>query len=173
MMRERLHVRFFVCRNIRIGILISFFLIALTVEAATTEEGRRIKSDDREALSQTVGGLVSAWNQNDAESISKLFLADAELIMPNGKVARSRGDIRQKLLDEWRGKLKDTTLSHVVEDVAIVSTSAVVKGKYRLNGVKVLGIEKTPQGSFIIQHKKHQGRWMISRAELLRDDAGG
>ena len=151
---------------------ICFLSIPLSVTAAATEVGGRITSDNREVLSQAVNGLVSAWNRHDAEQIAELLLADAELIMPNGNVARSRAGIRQKLLDEWRGRLQDTRLSHVVEDVAVLdSGTAVVKGKYRLNGVKVLGFEKSPEGSFIIQHKKSQDRWMIAKAELRSGNA--
>jgi len=46
-----------------------------------------------------------------------------------------------------------------------------VKGKYRLEGVKILGFEKAPEGGFVFSHKKDQGRWIIETAELLRNAA--
>ena len=92
--------------------------------------------------------------------------------MPTGKIARTRSAIRQRLLEEWNGKLKDTTLTHVVEAVSLQgSDAAVVKGRYRLNGVKIMRFENAPEGSFIFRHKRQQGRWMILKAELLRDEA--
>ena len=156
----------------RMGILglILFLLIPLSAKAVTTTEAGRKNPDNRELLAKAVEGLVSAWNANDAETIARLFLPNAVLIMPSGNIARSRSGIRARLLDEWRGKLKDTTLIHALENVAVLdSDTAVVKGKYRLNGVKILGFEKAPEGSFVIRHKKQQGRWMIAKAELLRD----
>ena len=101
-----------------------------------------------------------------------LFLPDAVLVMPTGKIARTRSGIRERLIDEWNGKLKDTRLSHAVEAVSLEGNdTAVVKGKYRLEGVKVLGFEKAPEGSFVFNHKKAQGRWMIAKAELQRNEA--
>jgi len=45
------------------------------------------------------------------------------------------------VLDEWSGKIKAT-----VESVSFESKdTAVVKGKYRLDGLKVLGFEKAPE----------------------------
>jgi uncharacterized protein (TIGR02246 family) len=171
MISGRLRMRVFLCRSFGILGLISFILIPFPVRAAAANDVGRINSDNRAVVSRAVDGLVSAWNQYDAERIAELFLPDAELVMPNGKVARSRAEIRQNLLEEWGGRLQDTTLSHVVEDVVLDSGTAVVKGKYRLNGVKILGFEKSPEGSFTIKHKKEQGRWMISKAELRRDNA--
>ena len=49
--------------------------------------------------------------------------------------------------------------------------TAVVKGRYRLKGVKILGFEKAPEGGFVFSHKKDQGGWMIETAELLRNAA--
>lgn len=69
--------------------------------------------------------------------------------------------------------MKDTTLSHAVEHVAVLDgDTAVVKGRYRLNGLKVFGFERSPEGAFVFRHKKQQGRWMISKAELARDSQG-
>jgi hypothetical protein len=44
----------------------------------------------------------------------------------------------------------------------------VVKGKYQLQGMKLLGMEKSPEGSFTFRQTKREGRWMISKAEVLR-----
>jgi uncharacterized protein (TIGR02246 family) len=127
-------------------------------------------SHNREVLSKAVEALVSAWNKRDAEVISRLFLPDAVLVMPTGKIARTRAAIRERLLDEWSGKLKDTVLTHAVESVSLNNDgTAVVKGKYRLEGVKVLVFENAPEGTFIFNHKRVQGRWMIAKAELLRN----
>jgi len=58
--------------------------------------------------------LVPAWNRHDAEAIVGLFFPGAVLMMPTGKMARTRA-VFATVLDEWRGKLKATVLSHTVE----------------------------------------------------------
>jgi len=104
----------------------------------------------------------------DADRIAELFLPDAILVLPTGSVTRSRSEIRQRVLAEWRGKLKDSQLSYAVEDVSLLNNdTAVVTRKYRLSGVKILGFDQAPEGPFIFRHKKQRGRWMISKAEIL------
>jgi uncharacterized protein (TIGR02246 family) len=145
--------------------------MAPAAKAGASGAGDRKNPDNRQLLSNAES-LVSAWNQNDAEMIVELFLPDAVLITPTGKIARSRSAIRQRLILEWNGHLKGTKLSHAVKSVSLLGTdTAVVQGRYRLNGVKILGFEKSPEGSFIFHHKKQEGRWMISQAELFRDKA--
>jgi len=157
----------------RLGLLgiVSLLLVMLPANAFTNPQAIRKNPDNRQSIAMAVDGLVSAWNQHDAEAIAGLFLPDAVLVMPTGNVAKSRSGIRRKLLDEWRGKLRDTTLSHTVEDVAVLDgDTAVVKGRYRLNGLKVFGFDRSPEGAFVFRQKKQHGHWMISIAELGRDN---
>jgi uncharacterized protein (TIGR02246 family) len=133
----------------------------------------RKKPDERQLLSKVVERLVAAWNKGDAEAIAKLFLPDAVLVTPTGSIVRSRSGIRKRIIDERQGKLKDTILSHAIESVSFPSNdTAVIKGKYQLQGMKLLGTEKSPEGSFIFRQRKHQGQWMISAAEVLRKKDG-
>lgn len=156
----------------RIGLLgIVSLVVMLPANAFNNPQAVRKDPDNRQSIAMAVHDLVSAWNQHDAEAIAGLFLPDAVLVMPTGNVAKSRSGIRRKLLDEWSGKLRDTTLSHTVEDVAVLDgDTAVVKGRYRLNGLKVFGFDRSPEGAFVFRHKKQQGHWMISIAELGRDN---
>lgn len=149
------------------------FCCALAGKAPATVESERTTSATREQLTRTVEKLVVAWNKKDAEMLAALFLPDAVLVMPSGKVARSRAVIRQRMLEEWRGKLKETTLNHAVDAVSFQGLdAAVVRGRYRLDGVTILGFETEPEGSFIFRQERQQGRWMIAEAELLRGRAG-
>jgi ketosteroid isomerase-like protein len=127
------------------------------------DKDRAAKSRRKLAV-RVVEALVTAWNKNDTETLVKLFLPDAVLILPSGSA------IRKRIMDERRGRLKDTILHHVVEDVSLDSGNmTVVQGKYRLDGMKVLAIMTSPEGSFVLRQKKPQGQWMISRAELTRN----
>jgi uncharacterized protein (TIGR02246 family) len=149
-----------------------FLAALLWANAITSAEPVRKNPDNHESLSKIVESLKVAWNKNDADRIAELFLPDAILVLPTGSAAQSRSEIKQRVLAEWRGKLKDTQLSYAVEDVSLLNNdTAVVTGKYRLNGVKILGFDKAPEGPFVFRHKKQHGRWMISKAEIFRHKA--
>ena len=155
-------------------ISVSMFLIcllsAMDLQSATTK-AERSKTDERKRLLAVVDNLVKAWNKNDTEAITKFFLPDAVLILPTGSEIRSRSAIRKRIMDERRGRLKNTVLHHSVEDVSLDgANTAVVKGKYQLQGMKLLGITTSPEGSFVLRQRKQGEPWMISRAELTRND---
>jgi len=44
----------------------------------------------------------------------------------------------------------------------------IVKGNYQLLGMRILGFETSPTGTFIFHQRKQQGRWMILKAEILQ-----
>jgi uncharacterized protein (TIGR02246 family) len=143
----------------------------VSAEADSIKPESASNSDDRKAVSKVVDKLISAWNNNDAEGMAKLFLPDGVLITPTGSVVRSRLEIKKRVSDERQGKLKDSTLNHTVNKVSMVNNgTALVEGMYQLKGMKILGIESSPQGSFIVRYKKQQGQWMISKAEILKKE---
>ena len=148
-----------------------FFLTPVFVLAIFTSvrvNAETVASIENRELSRAVNTLVSAWNNRDAEKIANLFLSDAVLIMPTGKTTRSRSAIRDRLLDEWSGKLKDSSLNHSLETVSLEgNNTAIVTGKYRLNGAQVLGMEKSPEGKFIFKYAKEKAGWMLAEAQLL------
>ena len=56
-----------------------------------------------------------------------------------------------------------------MDDVSLVdANTAVVKGKYLIDGVKILGVKTSAEGSYVFRQKKQEGHWMISKAEVLR-----
>jgi ketosteroid isomerase-like protein len=123
-----------------------FLAALLWANAITSAEPVRKTPDNPESLSKIVESLKSSWNKNDADRIAELFLPDAILVLPTGSVAQSRSEIRQRVSPNG-AVLKDTQLSYAVEDVSLLNNdTAVVTGKYRLNGVKILGFDKAPEG---------------------------
>jgi uncharacterized protein (TIGR02246 family) len=113
--------------------------------------------------------LVLAWNRGDSEAVARMFLPNGVLIIPTGSVIRSRGEIRKRLLDERKGRLKESTLSNTVEGVSLIdANTALVKGQYVLQGMKVMGIKTSPAGSYVLRQKRQQGgAWFIEKAEVL------
>jgi uncharacterized protein (TIGR02246 family) len=152
-----------------------FFLtpvFVVAIFASVRVDAETVASIENRELSRAVNELVSAWNDRDAEKIANLFLSDAVLIMPTGKTTRSRSAIRDRLLDEWSGKLKDSSLNHSLETVSLDgNNTAIVSGKYRLNGAQILGMEKSPEGKFIFKYAKGKAGWMLAEAQLLGEKA--
>ena len=138
--------------------------------AANTNRQDRVKpNDEQRDAARTVERVATAWNKNDSETIANLFLPDAVLVMPTGSVAHSRTAIKKRLIDERNGKLKNTTLQNTIAGVALTGNqAATVKGHYQLHGMKILGLDTSPKGTFIFHQRKQQGRWMILKAEILR-----
>ena len=155
-------------RSITILVLSVLVFLPLSASSVGSAAPEGQNPDNRKLISTSIENLVAAWNDKNSEIFTKLFLPDAVLVMPSGNETRSRNSIRQRLVSEWQGKLKDSKLSHAVEAISFQGTDAVVKGKYRLDGMNILGFETAPEGLFVLRHKKQQGRWMIAKAELLR-----
>lgn len=146
-------------------------LSATDLQSATTK-GERGKLDERKLALAVVDNLVKAWNKNDTEAIAKFFLPDAVLVLPTGSAIWSRSAIRKRIMDERRGRLKDTVLHHSVEDVSLDgANTAVVRGTYQLKGMKLMGITRSPEGLFVLRQRKQGEPWMISRAELSRNNS--
>ena len=147
-------------------LFVSVFFFSFVLNDAKGE------SNDHHELSRAVNTLVSAWNDRNENLIAGLFVSDAIFIMPSGRETHTRLAIRNRLVEEWKGKLKDSALDHHLGSITIEPNStAVVKGKYRLEGARILGIEKSPQGDFVFSFQKQNGRWLINKAELLRNSA--
>lgn len=120
---------------------------------------------------KTVADLVHAWNQGRTNEIAKMFASDGVLIIPAGSQIQSSAEIEKTILERRAGILKDTTLSNTVENVSQSDENrATVKGRYQLEGIKILGFSKSASGSYILHQIRQQGRWLISRAELIKGD---
>jgi uncharacterized protein (TIGR02246 family) len=156
-------------RFIPLMLVNAFLFVSVSAAADKNRPNDAIDSDVRQLVLKAVDNLISAWNKNDPEAIARLFLPNGVLVTPTGSVIRSRSEIRKRVMDERQGKLKDTTLTHTINKVSMLNNgTAVVEGIYQLKGMKILGVEKSPEGSFVVRHKKQQGRWMISKAEILK-----
>jgi uncharacterized protein (TIGR02246 family) len=136
-------------------------------DAAPAREPSETPAQQR-APETTVNNLVVAWNRGDSEAVARLFLPHGVLVIPTGSVIRSRSQIRKRILDERKGRLKESTLSNTVEDVSLLdANTALVKGQYVLVGMKIMGVNTSPAGSYVLRQKRQQGAWLIEKAEVL------
>ena len=132
----------------------------------TAEEGSS-RAQGETPPDDTVKKLVRTWNQGKVENIARLFAADGTLIIPTGTSIQSRSEI-EKMIAE-KGLLKETTLSNTVDEIARPDAeTAIVKGTYQLEGIKILGFSTSTTGFYVLRQIKQEGRWLISRAEVNR-----
>jgi uncharacterized protein (TIGR02246 family) len=152
-------------------IVFSILVISLPGHAGTNtaDQSANKNTNEQKTVAKIIETVTMAWNKNEPDTIAGLFLPDAILVMPTGSVVKSRSAIRKRLIDERNGKLKDTTLENRIAGITFRDNqAAIVRGDYQLHGMKILGIETSPAGKFVFHQKKHQGRWMIAKAEILR-----
>jgi uncharacterized protein (TIGR02246 family) len=117
--------------------------------------------------------LAQVWNQGSAEEIANLFMTDGTLIIPTGSQIQSRAEIQKTISEKRAGILKETTLTNTVDEITRPDPNTVlVEGTYKLDGIKVLGVSTSATGLYKIRQVKRDGRWFISRAEVIRRDKG-
>jgi uncharacterized protein (TIGR02246 family) len=122
-----------------------------------------------EAPESTIKKLVQAWNHGDADEIAELFLPDGVLRLPTGSEIRSREEIKKTIAKHHDGMLKETKLTNSIEGVSNEGDNAVVRGNYRLEGIKVLGFSTSSTGTYEFHGNKRDGRWLIAKAEVSRE----
>jgi uncharacterized protein (TIGR02246 family) len=141
-------------------------------QASETKPTKAPAESKQPGPESTVKNIVLAWNRGDDRAIAALFLTDGVLVTPNGSVVQSRGEIQKTIAKERQGRLKDTILKNTVDDVSLEdANTAIVKGTYQLDGMKIVGVKTSPEGSYTLRQKRQQGRWMIARAEIQRKKA--
>jgi uncharacterized protein (TIGR02246 family) len=160
-MGSRIRRKNFCSRQLLLGGV--FVSVTVSAKADRIRADYASNADDRKLVSKVVDNMVFAWNNNDADAIAKLFLPDGILIIPTGSVIRSRSEIRKHVSGERQGKLKAINKVSILND-----GTALVEGMYQLKGMKTMGIETSSKGPFTIHHKKQQRRWMIAKAEILK-----
>jgi uncharacterized protein (TIGR02246 family) len=134
---------------------------------ATTGEVRTEPPD------QTVSKLARAWNQGKSQEIAALFTPDGILTIPDGSKFQSRPEIGKTITEKQSGILSETRLSNTVDEVSeIDANTTVVKGRFQLDGLKILGFNKAANGTFVLRQLKKDGKWLISDAEVRTGGEG-
>lgn len=120
---------------------------------------------------RTVADLVKKWNQGNADEIAAFFASDGTLVIPTGSEIHSRAEIKQTISEKREGMLRETTLSNTVDRVSRPDPeTAVVQGTYKLDGIKILGFNTSAAGTYKLHQVRQNGRWLISKAEVKKQD---
>jgi uncharacterized protein (TIGR02246 family) len=122
---------------------------------------------------QTVSKLARAWNQGNSREIAALFTPDGILTIPDGSKFQSRPEIGKTISEKQSGILNETRLSNTVDEVSeIDANTTVVKGRFQLEGIKILGFNKAANGTFVLRQLKKDGKWLISDAQVRTGGEG-
>jgi uncharacterized protein (TIGR02246 family) len=152
-----------------VSIFFSSLPIALAESADKAASPPADSSRDGAALQKLVKTFEAAWNNADIESIALLFSPDGQLETPNGSTAKTRPQIKQLIAKERESRLREATIRQGVESINLKGNTAVIKGKYAIDGVAIaLGVKKSFEGPFILRVQKQNGEWSILSAQLLK-----
>lgn len=148
-----------------IGFLLFCFTVAIPGSTLSKPD---TPANDKDAVKQCVEHIAAAWNQEDIETLANVFSQNGVLVTPTGATVRTRDGIKKRILKEREGRLAGTSLRNIVERISFVDRdTAVVRGKYHLDGMSlVMGLKSSAQGSFVLRQKKQGNKWMISRAQI-------
>jgi uncharacterized protein (TIGR02246 family) len=120
---------------------------------------------------ETAKKLVRAWNRGNSQEVAALFTSDGTLTMPNGSQIQSRSEIAKVIEEKRAGVLSETTLRNTVDEVSEADgKTAVVKGTYQLDGIKVVGFRTAASGTFVLRQTQRDGKWLITKAEIRTGD---
>jgi uncharacterized protein (TIGR02246 family) len=153
---------------------VSIFFSCLTLASAGSAAQAPSPADDTSrdgaALQKLVKSFEAAWNKADVESIALLFSPDGQLVTPNGSTAKTRPQIKELIAKERESRLREATIRQGVESINFIKgNTAVIKGKYAIDGVAIaLGVKKSFAGPFILRVRKQNGEWSILSAQLLK-----
>jgi uncharacterized protein (TIGR02246 family) len=150
------------------NLIVCFALFFILIIPATSLSKPDNPAGEKEALKECVENLADAWNNDDTDALDRLFSQDSVLVPPTGSAVRTREGIKKRLIKERQGRLAGTNLTNSVDRITIVDpNTAVVRGKYHLDGMSLLlGLKTSAQGSFVLRQKKQDGKWMISKAQI-------
>ena len=110
----------------------------------------KISSKEEEAIHTRVEEFVSAWNTHNPRAMSMLFVEDADVINPFGRVAKSRSEIERLFKEEHSGPLKDSRLSLRPENIRLLGTDvAITDHAFEITGIR------DPQGKDVPTMRGH------------------
>ena len=148
----------------------ALFLWGCAFAAFAAEPAARA-STARTEITTVVQNFVSAWNQNNTETLTDLFTPNGTFTSPRGAKAKGRAAIRNLLTQEHRDIYRGTTLVANVDSTAFPKTgNALAKGTYTLQGVNVMfGIEVSPEGTFTFELTRRSDAWRIASARIFKN----
>jgi len=122
-----------------------------------------------DAIRQQVDEFVNAWNKHDARAMAQVYTDDADLISPQGRIAKNKKEIETLFRDEHSNAFRDSHMKLRPAGVRLLS-SDVALGEYEfeVTGAKDLsGNSTTMRGHITDVFKKQGNAWMVAASRPM------
>lgn len=137
---------------------------------------------DRLKIQDVIVSYATAHNLNEAERYRPLFTADAEIILPNGRilakgieaiVAAARNDRKRFNADAKPGESRYGSLRDVVTNITIDIEGERATGHMYVTNIAFNPASKKPEvlqmGRYEDEYLKQKGQWRIARRQIWVD----
>jgi uncharacterized protein (TIGR02246 family) len=120
--------------------------------------------DDAAGVRKSCEAIVTGLNKHDAKAVAAVFLEDADMIGPDGRLHSGRAAIEKAFADDFTGALREATTEVLKEpvrfptaDIAVSDAEVLVAGALGPDG------KKLPDMTLVITNvwKKSDGKWLI------------
>jgi uncharacterized protein (TIGR02246 family) len=132
----------------------------MTPKASTSTE---------DAINGRVKEFVNAWNKHDVRAMATLFTEDADLINPQGRVAKSRPEIEKMFRDEHSNAYKDSHMQLKPAGLRFLTPDVAVGDyEFEVTGVRdPSGKETKLQGHLTDVFKKQADAWNVATSRPM------
>lgn len=120
-------------------------------------------SKEQSSIQKQVDVFVAAWNRHDTKSMASVYTEDADLINPNGRVAKSRTEIEQLFRDEHGAQFKQSQFSATPQSTRMLTHDlAVITEAFEVTGaIDPAGNKITLRGYFTNVMKRQGDTWQV------------
>lgn len=124
---------------------------------------QRETSREERAIQNSVNAFVDAWNSHDPKAMAAVYSEEADLINPNGRIAKSRQEIERLFRDEHGGPFRQSQFSATPQSTRFVTPElAVITESFEVSdALDPSGNKTTLRGSFTNVMKKQGDRWEV------------
>lgn len=130
-------------------------------------------AQDKEAIRRVIKDFISAWNDDDAHALVKLFVQNGVLKTSMDADAESRAAIRKLLTQDREDLFEDSTLKKDIRSFQFQGADrATVEGHYQLDGIEPgMGlVEVSVNGEYTFFLEKHNNTWLIKKCDIRGSD---
>ena len=125
---------------------------------------------DEAAIRKVHADFEAAWNRHDAAAMAAMWAEDGDLLNPQGRAAKGRGEVQKIFTEEQSGGFKGTTFRHTINAVRLVApTVAIVQASFEIANATppAPGGPTTLKGFYQSVMVKKGGKWSIASAMAM------
>jgi uncharacterized protein (TIGR02246 family) len=120
--------------------------------------------DDEAAIRKLSNDFFAAWTRHDVKAMAAAFAEDADIINPQGRVAKGRAEIEKLFTDEHAGPFKGTSYTATVSLRMLAPGVALGDWDATVSGMKDASGQALPPFKHHVAtvYVKKNGRWLAA-----------